>query len=205
MLSWILCLPWLAAHVNAQEAVQRVRVTTSLGAFVIALEAQRAPVAVAEFLRYVEDGHYTGTLIHRVAGDDLLEGGGYSRPDYQQKPAHEPVRLDDGKCLQNLRGTAALARSGPGPKGVVEDFYINLKDNLGLDPYCSNYRVFGRVVDGFEVIERIRVVPTGKVGPFRKNAPLTPIVIERIEHLDPHAQAGFRIQALPSMRASARG
>ena len=173
----------LAAALSSSpaEAADRVRVTTNMGEFVIELQPDRAPLTVANFLRYVREGFYSGTLFHRVVGGFVIQGGGHSATDYKLKPTHEPVVNESGNGLQNLRGTVGLARTS-GPHTGNSQFYVNLVDNPELDPVPTRwgYAVFGRVVEGMDVVDRIGVVPTGAVGPFKSDAPLKPVIIEKI-------------------------
>src|SRR5580658_2121 len=148
----------------------QVRVTTNLGSFVIELYPDRAPFTVTEFLRYVKEGQYTQTLLHRVIAGFLVQGGGFSAVD------------ESGNGLQNKRGWVGLARTEQPHSGNCQ-FYINLADNPELDPLPVRwgYTVFGRVIDGMDVLERISTVPTGPEGKFKSDAPLTHVVIEKIE------------------------
>ena len=173
----------VSAPLRAAE-VQSVRVTTDMGAFTIELQQDRAPLTVANFLRYVNEGFYTGTLFHRVVGGFVVQGGGHAASDMKLKSTHEPVFNESGNGLQNKRGTVGLARSGPPHSGNTQ-FYINLADNPELDPLPTRwgYAVFGRITDGMDVLERIGVVATGAVGPFKSEAPLKPIVIQKVELL----------------------
>jgi cyclophilin family peptidyl-prolyl cis-trans isomerase len=188
-----------AGPVQAAEA-PRVRVTTSMGQFVIELQPDRAPLTVANFLRYVRAGQYTGTVFHRVIANFVVQGGGHAAADYKLKPTRENVINESGNGLQNKRGTVGLARA-EGPHSGDCQFYVNLADNPELDPLPTRwgYAVFGRVVEGMEVIERIGVVPTGSVGPFKSDAPLKPVLIEKIEEIGaPAAQPTSQQTAPPS-------
>lgn len=177
-----------AAAVPGSDAtsspITAVRVTTSMGAFVIELNAERAPLTVKNFLRYVNEGFYTNTLFHRVVGGFVVQGGGYDATTMKTKPTHEYLVNESGNGLQNKRGSVGMARSGP-PHSANSQFYVNLVDNSELDPLPTRwgYAVFGEITEGMDVIERIGVVATGPVGPFKSEAPLEPIVIEKIEPL----------------------
>ena len=162
---------------------ERVRVTTNLGAFVIELQRDRAPLTVENFLTYVRSGHYTNTLFHRVIAGFVVQGGGVGT-DYQAKPLQKPIPNEAGNGLKNLRGTVGLARAS-GPHTGDAQFYLNMADNADLDPLPTRwgYAVFGRVVEGMEVVDRISVSPTGAAGPFKQDAPLQPVVIQKIEVL----------------------
>ena len=159
----------------------RVRVETTLGSFVIELDAQRAPLTVASFLEYVKAGHYTDTLFHRVIGNFVVQGGGYD-PNYVEKPTRAGTPNEAGNGLSNRRGTVGLARTGEPHSGTAQ-FYVNLADNAQLDPQPSRwgYAVFGRVVDGMRVVDDIGAVATGSAGKFDSDAPLKPVVIKRVE------------------------
>ena len=171
--------------VLAATAPARVRVTTSMGPFVIELAPERAPLTVANFLRYVHEGHYTDTLIHRVVGNFVIQGGGHAASDMQLKPNHEAVVNESGNGLANKRGTVGLAR-GDSPHSGNSQFYVNISDNPDLDPVQTRwgYAVFGRVVEGMDVIDRIGAVATGAVGPFKSDSPLKPVVIQKIEEVE---------------------
>src|SRR5437879_9605306 len=139
-----------------------------MGEFVIELLPDRAPLTVANFLRYVREGYYSGTLIHRVVANFVIQGGGHDAADYKLKPVHDPVVNEAGNGLQNKRATVGLAR-GESPHSGNAQFYVNLVDNPDLDPLPPRwgYTVFGRVLQGMDVIERIGEVATGSSGPFR--------------------------------------
>jgi peptidyl-prolyl cis-trans isomerase A (cyclophilin A) len=187
---WLMAAALLLASVPAVSAdpAQRVRITTSMGSYVIELFPDRAPLTVANFLQYVREGHYSGTLIHRVVINFVVQGGGHAAADYQLKPTRDAVVNESGNGLQNKRGTVGLARSEGAHSGNCQ-FYVNLVDNPDLDPLPTRwgYAVFGRVVEGMDVLERISVVPTGAMGSFKQDAPLKPIVIEKVEVIEPAA------------------
>ena len=164
-----------------------VRVTTNMGSFVIELRPNRAPLTVANFLRYVETGFYTDTLIHRVVANFVIQGGGHeATAPYALKPTGPPVVNESGNGLENKRGTVGLAR-GIDPDSGTSQFYINLVDNPELDPLPTRwgYAVFGKVIQGMSVVERIGLVPTGAFGPFKSEAPLKPVVIESVTLVTP--------------------
>jgi peptidyl-prolyl cis-trans isomerase A (cyclophilin A) len=167
------------------SAPTQVRVTTSMGEFVIELLPDRAPLTVANFLRYVREGFYNGTLFHRVVSNFVVQGGGHSATDYKLKPVHDPVFNESGNGLQNKRAMVGLARGDVAHSGNAQ-FYVNLVDNPDLDPLPTRwgYAVFGRVIQGMDVVERIGVTPTGAMGPFKSDAPLKPVIIEKIEISD---------------------
>src|SRR5262245_32937485 len=170
----------LLLTVTVQAAApERVQVTTNLGSFVIELQRDRAPLTVENFLGYVKSGHYTNTLFHRVVSNFLIQGGGVGL-DYKQKPALKPIPNEAGNGLKNLRGAVGLARAS-GPHTGDAQFFINVADNADLDPLPTRwgYAVFGRVIEGMEVVDRISVSPTGPVGPFKADSPLQPVIIQK--------------------------
>jgi cyclophilin family peptidyl-prolyl cis-trans isomerase len=171
-----------------EPATQQVRVTTNMGEFVIEVRSDRAPLTAANFLRYVREGFYSGTLIHRAVSNFVIQGGGHDATTLKLKPTHENVFNESGDGLQNKRSAVGLAR-GDAPHSGNAQFYVNLVDNPDLDPVTSRwgYAVFGKVVQGMDVVDRIGETPTGAMGPFTKDAPLKPVVIERMEVITPGA------------------
>jgi cyclophilin family peptidyl-prolyl cis-trans isomerase len=184
----LLCLGLLHGAARAAEPPVQVRVTTNMGEFVMELRADRAPLTVANFLRYVREGFYTNTLIHRVVPNFVIQGGGHDATSYKLKPTHEDVVNESGNGLQNKRGTVGLARTVAPHSGNAQ-FYVNLVDNPDLDPVPTRwgYAVFGRVVQGMDVIDRIGETPTGAFGPFKQDAPLKPVIIESVTLVQPGA------------------
>jgi len=166
----------------AEEQPTQVKVTTNMGDFVIEVRSDRAPITAANFLRYVREGFYTNTLFHRVIANFVIQGGGHDATTLQLKPTHESVFNESGNGLQNKRGTVGMARADPPHSGNAQ-FYVNLVDNPDLDPVPTRwgYTVFGRVVQGMDVIDRIGETPTGATGPFKSDAPLKPVIIQKME------------------------
>ena len=173
-----------AAAADAAPAPNpQVRVTTNMGSFVIELRPDRAPLTVADFLRYVRDGFYSNTLVHRVVANFVIQGGGHAATEpYALKPTYPPIDNESGNGLQNKRGAVGLARAA-GPHTGNAQFYVNLVDNPELDPLPTRwgYAVFGQVVEGMDVVDRIGVVATGTFGPFKSDAPLKPVIIQSVE------------------------
>jgi peptidyl-prolyl cis-trans isomerase A (cyclophilin A) len=155
---------------------QKVRLATSAGDIVIALDAQKAPKTVANFLQYVKAGHYDGTIFHRVIGNFMIQGGGMTA-DMKEKETRPPIPLESKNGLTNQRGTVAMART-PDPDSATAQFFINVKDNDFLNQAQARdgngYAVFGKVVEGMDVVDKIRAVPTGP-----GDVPLQPIVIKK--------------------------
>jgi len=170
-----------SAQVLEISGTARVRIETSMGDIIVELNAERAPETVQNFLQYVVDGHYDGTIFHRVAAGFLVQGGGYL-PDMTLKPTDRQVFNESGNGLSNLRGTIAMARSNEA-HSANSQFYINLVDNASLNPRPTRwgYAVFGEVIDGMDVVDRIGSVPTGAAGEFDRDVPVETILIERIE------------------------
>jgi cyclophilin family peptidyl-prolyl cis-trans isomerase len=182
LLAFVTILP---ATVQAQStpspaptAPVQVRISTTLGAFTVEVDPVRAPLTSANFLQYVRDGHYDGTIFHRVIGSFVVQGGGHL-PDGSEKPTRPGVPNESGNGLSNRRGTIALARVEAPHSGTAQ-FYINVTDNIALDPSPSRwgYAVFGRVVAGMDVVDRIASTATGARGPFPEDTPLEPVLIE---------------------------
>jgi cyclophilin family peptidyl-prolyl cis-trans isomerase len=175
--------PPASAVKTAPSAPPLVQVVTSMGNFTIELNAERAPLTVAAFLKYVDAGQYSGTIFHRVISNFVIQGGGYDKDD-KLRPAATKTFNESGNGLGNSRGTVGLARGAEPHSGDCQ-FYVNLNDNSALDPSPARwgYAVFGKVIAGMDVVDRIAGQPTGAVGPFKEDAPLTPVVIERIERL----------------------
>lgn len=162
----------------------RVAFETSLGRVVLELYPDKAPRTVANFLSYVRDGHYNGTVFHRVIPDLLIQGGAFT-PDMQQKPERAPIANESNNGLSNLRGTIAAARRGSENDSARAQFFISTVDNRQLDfrgdanPALTGYCVFGRVVEGMEVVDKIRTVPTAVRPPFGADVPVAPVMLER--------------------------
>jgi peptidyl-prolyl cis-trans isomerase B (cyclophilin B) len=159
----------------------RVRLETNLGAIVLELDAQKAPKTVENFLTYVRDGFYDGTTFHRVIKGFMIQGGGLTA-DMQRKPPKAPIKNEADNGLKNKRGTIAMARTGD-PNSATSQFFINTVDNAPLDYKEKSlpgwgYCVFGKVVEGMDVVDAIEAVKTGsKAG--RRNVPTKPVVIKR--------------------------
>ncbi|PIE83722.1 MAG: hypothetical protein CSA09_00265 [Candidatus Contendobacter odensis] len=165
-----------------------VRMDTSLGPITIELADDKSPSTVENFLIYASEGFYDGTIFHRVIDNFMIQGGGFNQ-DFQKKPARTPIKNEADNGLKNLRGTIAMARTAD-PHSATAQFFINVKDNAFLDYKSSDrkgwgYTVFGKVVDGMDVVDKIRQVPTGKggVGNRFSDVPTTPIIIKNVKVL----------------------
>ena len=178
-LSRLLWLAMLATLIGAAPAwAQKVRLATSQGDIVLELDAEKAPKSVDNFLQYVRAGHYDGLVFHRVIPTFMVQGGGY-RADLSEKPVRKPIVLESRNGLSNLRGSIAMARTSD-PNSATSQFFINVVDNLRLDAADGRdgYAVFGKVVEGMEVVDKIRDVPTQAQGPHQ-NVPVTPVTIRK--------------------------
>lgn len=158
-------------------------IETSLGTIHASLDPDRAPRTVENFLRYVDAGHYDGTIFHRVIPGFMVQGGGYDAA-YAKKPVGAPVQNEATNGRKNARGTLAMARTSD-PHSATSQFFINVADNAPLDhtaqePAGWGYAVFGEVTAGMDVVDRIVASKTGAAGPFARDAPLEPVVIRSV-------------------------
>ena len=176
---------WLAigssiALLTFAAQAQTVRLSTSQGDIRIALDAEHAPKSVANFIQYVKAGHYNGLIFHRVIPEFMIQGGGFT-PKMDQRPTKPPIPLESRNGLLHVRGSIAMARTGD-PNSATAQFFINTVDNAFLDAANSadgnGYAVFGRVLEGMDVVDKIRAMPTGNKN-GQQNVPLTPILITK--------------------------
>ncbi len=182
-------LGFLAAPISfaaaAAPAADVVRVKTSLGSFDVRLDAKRAPVTVRNFLNYVDKGFYNNTIFHRVIDGFMIQGGGFTA-DMKQKRTDDKIINEARTTESNRRGTIAMARTSE-PHSATSQFFINTTNNDFLDAKKSRdgwgYAVFGRVIRGMDVVDKISIVKTTTKG-FYENVPVTPVVIESIQLLE---------------------
>jgi len=165
------------------SAPMKVKLTTSMGAVTVELNKEKAPVSTENFVKYVEAGHYNGTIFHRVIDGFMVQGGGFTK-DMQQKPVQAPIKNEAANGLKNDMYTLAMARTGVRDSATAQ-FFINVKQNDFLNyrdesPQGWGYAVFGKVVEGQDVVDKIRKVATGNAGMYQ-NVPLEPVVIEKAE------------------------
>ena len=163
-----------------------VDITTSHGSFSIELDPLKAPASVANFLAYVDAGHYDGTIFHRIIPTFMVQGGGYDQM-YEKKPVRAPIQNEADNGLKNKRGTVAMARTGE-PHSATAQWFVNVVDNGFLDHTSKDergwgYAVFGKVVEGMEIVDEIGSRPTGPKGPFDRSVPVDPVIIEKMELL----------------------
>lgn len=174
------------ASASMAEDQPKVAIDTNYGTIVLELYPDKAPETVANFLQYVDSGFYENTIFHRVIDGFMIQGGGFT-PDYQKKPVRAPIKNEANNGLSNLRGTIAMART-PQPHSATSQFFINTVDNPRLDyrfetPEGWGYCVFGKVIEGMDVVDEIAKTPTGPAGPFHSDVPQAPIVIEKISRM----------------------
>jgi len=162
-----------------QEASVRVMLKTTMGNIVLELDQAKAPITVKNFLNYVDKGFFNGTIFHRVIPDFMIQGGGFT-PEMAQKQTDAAIQNEWKNGLKNLRGTISMARLGGQANSATSQFFINVKDNTGLDQPRdgAGYAVFGKVVEGMDVVDKIQHVPTGSQG-MHQNVPTTPIIVEK--------------------------
>lgn len=179
-----LALFFLVSFANTAFAEPTVAIETSLGTITVELDRAHAPKTVDNFLRYVGEGHYDGTLVYRIAPGFVIQAGSYDSAT-NARPVHDPIPLEAGNGLTNQRGTIAMARQSD-PNSATAEFFINLADNANLDRQpgdgegMTGYAVFGRVVSGMDVVDKIAAVPIGMGGPMPGQWPQTPITITHI-------------------------
>ncbi|HXD06280.1 MAG TPA: peptidylprolyl isomerase [Burkholderiaceae bacterium] len=164
----------------APAFAQKVRLSTTAGDIVVQLDPQHAPKSTENFVQYVKSGQYNGTIFHRVIDGFMIQGGGMDR-DMHEKPTRAPIPLESRNGLKNERGTIAMARTAD-PNSATSQFFINVVDNPRLDQANARdgngYAVFGKVIQGMDVVDKIRVVPTTDRPPHA-NVPVQPIVIKK--------------------------
>ena len=165
-----------AADPKPQGGPTVVVLETSLGNIEIELDAEKAPISTENFLAYVDSGHYDGTVFHRVIQGFMIQGGGFDAA-LAQKATRGPIKNESGNGLSNQRGTLAMARTND-PNSATAQFFINTVDNDFLNK-PPGYAVFGKVVVGLDVVDKIAAVKTGSKGPFPQDAPVEPVVIQK--------------------------
>ena len=181
----------LAANSSVFASNPKVRMETTKGVVVIELYPDKAPKTVENFLRYVNEGKYDGTIFHRVIKRFMNQGGGFT-PDFKKVETFAPTKNEADNGLKNKRGTIAMARTGD-PHSATNQFFVNTVDNSFLDhtsktPRGWGYCVFATVVDGMDVMDRIAKVPTGANGPFQQDVPMEEILIQKVSVLEEAAK-----------------
>ena len=179
------CIRLIAAGLIALAATQaalaqKVKLDTSEGTIVLELDREKAPKTVDNFLAYVRAGHYENVIFHRVIENFMIQTGGY-KPDLSEKPTRPPIALESRNGLSNVRGTVAMARTNA-PNSATAQFFINVADNVLLDQANARdgegYAVFGQIVQGLEVVDKIRATPTQASG-MHQNLPVKPVIIKK--------------------------
>lgn len=174
------------AQTTSTASHPMIAIHTNRGLIKVELFQDKAPKSVENFLQYAREGYYDGTIFHRVISDFMIQGGGFT-PDMQQKSTRAAIENEATNGLSNTRGTLAMART-PAPHSATSQFFINVQDNGFLDhrspnsPQTWGYAVFGKVVEGMEVVDDIRFVETTRVGPHG-DVPAEPVIIEKVEIL----------------------
>jgi len=185
-LSIIMCCSTFVAHANQQlENKIMITILTSMGEIKLELDAENAPITVENFLSYVDSGHYDNTIFHRVIPGFVIQGGGMVS-GMQEKGTGTPIQNEADNGLKNLIGAICMARTND-PHSATAQFFINLKDNQSLDHTEKTesgwgYAVFGRVVSGMDVVEKIAAVETGNVG-YHSDVPLEDVVLKKAERV----------------------
>ncbi len=179
----------LAGSLTTQALAEKVNVLmqTSLGDIKLALDKEKAPISVENFVNYVNEGFYDGTIFHRVIKDFMIQGGGFT-PEMKKKTTHDPIQNEAKNGLKNKRGNIAMARTPP-PHTATAQFFINHKDNAFLDYPGQDkwgYAVFGKVTEGMEVVDKIAEQPTGVKNRMR-DVPVVPVIIEKVSILSDDA------------------
>ena len=179
----VLLLLLLSAPLAVAET--QVKMETNMGDITLALDAEKAPATVQNFVQYAKDGFYEGTIFHRVIDGFMIQGGGFTE-SYERKQTRAPIQNEADNGLKNSRGSIAMARTSD-PHSATAQFFINVKDNSFLDYPGQDgwgYAVFGKVVEGMDVVDKIRQLDTGPGGPFPGDVPQSTVIIEKVTVLD---------------------
>lgn len=182
----ILIFLLLISILNANAANIKIEMRTNMGNIVLELYPDKAPRTVENFLQYIEDGFYKNTIFHRVIPNFMIQGGGFDIT-LNQKPTRSPIQNEAANGLKNEVGTIAMART-PDPHSAAAQFFINVANNGFLNYKAPNqngygYTVFGKVIDGIDIVHKIASIPTGSGGPFSSDVPKTSVIIEDIVKL----------------------
>ncbi|WP_090721356.1 peptidylprolyl isomerase [Nitrosomonas sp. Nm166] len=183
---FFLCL--VSFNLNVSAANIKVEMRTNVGNVVFELYPDKAPKTVANFLQYVENGFYKNTIFHRVIPNFMIQGGGFDTT-FNQKPTQPPIQNEAANGLKNEIGTIAMART-PDPHSATAQFFINVANNAFLNYKAPNqsgygYTVFGKVINGMDVVHKIASIPTGSGGPFSSDVPKSSVIIEDMIKLPP--------------------
>jgi len=178
----------LLSTASANSDHPRVAIETNHGKIVLELDKSKAPISVENFLRYVDEGFYDNTIFHRVISNFMVQGGGFTK-NLQKKPVHDPIKNEADNGLKNERGSIVMARTSA-PHSATAQFFINVVDNDFLNHSAPTsrgwgYAVFGKVVEGMDVVDKIRNEPTGAQGPFRSDVPKEAVIMETVKIVTP--------------------
>jgi peptidyl-prolyl cis-trans isomerase A (cyclophilin A) len=192
----------MADGVHSQKP--QLEFQTNIGSFIVELYPDRAPKTVANFMQYVQSGFYTGTMFHRIIDRFMVQGGGFAA-DFQEKSTYNPIENEANNGLKNEPGTLAMARAFE-PNSARSQFFINLSDNKFLnfykpDPAYFGYCVFGKVIRGMTIVEKMAKIPTRSVGKF-DNVPVENVVIEKVSTLDTPVEPEQPVRAVPTPPSS---
>lgn len=182
--SLLLLLGQLTVAQEPMPSYPRVLLETTEGNILLELDSRRAPLTVRHFLGLVEDGHFDGTVFHRVIADFMIQAGGYNR-DLESRETDDTLVNESGNGLTNLRGSIAMARSNE-PHSASAQFFINVADNGALNPRADRwgYAVFGSVIEGMDIVDQIAATRTGPAGQFARDVPVVPIIISKAARAD---------------------
>jgi len=180
LLVTLVILFFIGLPFSSQAADPQVKLETNLGDIILELNIEKAPKSVKNFLSYVNSGFYDNTIFHRVIDGFMVQGGGFTE-NYEKKPTKPPVDNEADNKLKNVIGTVVMARTNA-PHSATAQFFINVADNAFLDHRGATmrgwgYAVFGKVIKGMDVVNKIKKLPTGAAGPFTKDAPASPVII----------------------------
>lgn len=177
--SFLLILGQLAVAQESLPSYPRVLLETTEGNILLELDSRRAPLTVRHFLGLVEDGHFDGTIFHRVIANFMIQAGGYNR-DLESRETDDTLVNESGNGLTNLRGSVAMARTNE-PHSANAQFFINVADNGALNPRADRwgYAVFGSVIEGMDIVDKIAATRTGPAGQFARDVPVVPIIINQ--------------------------
>lgn len=184
MIAVLATLALTASAADKIPAHPHIQIETTEGTIVLELDGRRAPLTVARILELVDSGHYDGTIFHRVISGFMAQGGGFT-PNLKLREVKSTIANESGNGLENLRGTITMARTGD-PHSASAQFFINVSDNTSLDPRPDRwgYTVFGYVIEGMDVVDRIVAVQTGPSGKFRSDVPVVPIIIKKMARFE---------------------
>jgi len=189
----ILALLFLCTGLTVFAAPVLIKMETNRGDIILELDADKSPLSVANFLQYAKEGYYDGTIFHRVISTFMIQGGGFDE-DLVRKPTREPIKNEASNGLKNVRGSVAMARL-PSPHSATAQFFINVQDNPSLDFTSEDngrtwgYAVFGKVVEGLDVVDEIRFAPTGPNPPFPSDVPIKTMLIKKVSVIDKMPEA----------------